>query len=56
MDTLTGAVVLIVSINDELSKDVRTQPVDWDKYIVNIPVMRILLRLEQIRNKFDLKN
>lgn len=23
MDTLTGAVVLIVSINDELSKDVR---------------------------------
>lgn len=35
MDTLTGAVVLIVSINDELSKDVRTQPVDWDKYIVN---------------------
>lgn len=35
MDTLIGAVVLIASINDELSKDVRTQPVDWDKHIVN---------------------
>lgn len=31
---LDSAAVLIVSINDEVDKDVRTQPVDYDKHIV----------------------